>query len=270
MKLEVLRLDQIIGDHALNVFSRFGKEASPTGYAIERGVNESILREKAFLAKGLEPIPSLLNKEYCEYWTSTKVEGTISKCFSYGGLEAKAEPAWNEDNGIRIVASLEELQPYIRNSYTILNNDKDVLVVTAGEYPQDVVDGEGRYLMNTLYREGSVIPTGKTYRAVGYRTELFYDGNSRHFERDLYPEFEYNGDKYVLAKTACFHNGDSRYFWSKVRPIEWIVDEDSGLAITKDCIVGGIPLNRKGVFLGDFDKTLVQDFIDNDFLNDVF
>ena len=57
--------------------------------------------------------------------------------------------------------------------------------------------------------------------------------------------------------------------WVEVTPVEWLVDEKTGLAITKKCILGGIPLSRKGIFLGDFEKTLVQDFIDNEFSYDV-
>ena len=270
IKLTVLSLDQILGEHQLDVFKRYGTEATPTEYAVERGVNEYMLREKHFTDKGLVPKSLLLNKGCCEYWTSTKVDGSISKCYSYGKLEAAPEPAWDEDNGIRVAVPWKDIQDYITNSYTINVDDKEILVVACGEYPHDVVDGEEKYIMNALYRDGIAKPTGKTYAAIGYRTELFYDGNSRHFERDEYPEYEYNGQKYVLAKSACFHNGDSRFFWAKVRPIEWIVDEESGLAITKDCIVGGIPLNRKGMYLGDFDKTLVQDFIDNDLKCDIF
>lgn len=264
----VLRLDQIIGPNQLDVFKRYGTESAPSMYAVRRGVEDFILKGKYYAAKNMEVKGTLLDKACCEYWTSTRVEGSIAKCYAFGKLDAIPEAAWSDNNGIRLVVPLDVIKDKITDSYTIQGEGGDVKVVVYGEYPQDVLKTEEKYEMNAVYNDGEAKPTGKTYSAVGYKTEMFYDGNERHFERDEYPEYEYKGEKYVLGKNAYFHNGDSRFFWAKVQPIEWIVDEESGLAITKDCIVGGVPISRKGVYLGNFDKTLVQDFIDSDLVDD--
>lgn len=267
-KFTVLRLDQITGPEALDVIKKYGTEALVTDYAVMRGVEDFVLRGKYFAEHRREPNGTLLNKECCEYWTSTRVDGTISKCYAFGKLDAIPEAAWSDDNGIRLVVPLEVIKDQITGTSKIKGEGGEVTVVTYGEYPQEVLEPDARSKMNEIYNEGKVKPTGKKFSALGYRTEMFYDGNERHFERDEYPEYEYKGEKFVLGKAAYFHNGESRMFWAKVKPIEWIVDEKTGLAITKDCIVGGIPVSRKGVYLGNFEKTLVQDFIDNYMIDD--
>ncbi len=267
-KYTVLRLDQIVGPDALDVIKRYGTEAIVTGYAIKRGVEDFMLRGKYYAEQRREPKGTLLNQTCCEYWTSTRVDGSISKCYAFGKLMPIPEAAWSDDNGIRLVVPFDEIKDQVMDTYKIKAEGGEVTVVTYGEYPQDVLDTDEKYTMNEAYNEGKVKPTGKTYSALGYRTEMFYDGNERHFERDEYPEYEFNGEKYVLGQAAYFHNGESRMFWAKVKPIEWIIDEKEGLAITKDCIVGGVPISRKGVYLGNFEKTLVQDFIENYLIDD--
>ena len=51
--------------------------------------------------------------------------------------------------------------------------------------------------------------------------------------------------------------------------ISQIIDKKTDLAITKKCIIGGIPLNRKGIYLGNFEDTLVQQFLDKEFTYDI-
>ncbi len=268
-RITILKLDQVAGPNALEVFQKYGVEAGVTGYAIKRGTEPFKLKGKFFAAQGIEPGGDLLDQMCCEYWTSTKAEGTIGKAYSIGGFEAKAEPTWESENGIRLVVPLEDIQDEIMSSYTIEGLNGEVKVVTYGEYPQSTFSVDESVKLTGLYENGVLKPTGKSYGAEGFDTERYYDGDKWHYEQDDYPEYEYNGEKYVLAKRAVYDNGDSRYFWSKVEPIEWLVDEKSGLAISRKCIVGGIPLKRNGVYLGNIDKTRVQKFIDNELSYDI-
>ncbi len=269
MGMTILSLDQVQGDNMLDVLKNYGAAAAVTPYAVRRGTDAFILKGKYFAAKGIEPSGELLDQVVCEYWTSTKADGTIGRAYSMGGFSVNTEPSWTSENGIRLVVPLEEIQDKISDSYTIEGINGPVEVVTYGEYPQSIYKGDASRELFELYESGAMKPTGKTYGAEGYRVERFYDGDDRDYEQDEYNEYEYNGEKYVLAKRAVFDNGGDRYFWSKVEPIEWLVDEKSGLAVSKKCIVGGIPLKRNGVYFGNMDKTRVQKFIDNDLSYDI-
>ncbi len=269
MGMTILTLEQVQGDNMLDVLKRYGTEAEVTPYAVKRGTDAFKLKGKYFAAKGMEPQGELLDKACCEYWTSTKAEGSIGKAYSVGGFSVSQEPSWNSENGIRLVVPLDEIRDKITDSYTVEGLNGPVEVVTYGEYPQSVFNVEENHKLFELYENGVMKPTGKTYGAEGYKVARYYDGDDRDYEQDDYNEYEYNGDRYVLAKRAVYDNGSSRYFFSKVEPIEWLVDEKSGLAISKKCIIGGIPLKRNGVYFGNMDKTRVQKFIDNELAYDI-
>ena len=268
-KYTVLGLDQVYGDKRLDVFNRYGSEAEVTDYAISRGTEYYPIKGKYFNAKDLPKNSPLLDKKVCEYWTSTKVDGSAAKCYSYGRFGINKEVVWSDNNGIRIVIPFQDIKYEVTGSYSDDYGKGEVTTVLFGEYPQRVLDYSERHTMDRLFEKGELIPTGKYYPAWGYMNELFYDGIDRKFERDEYPEYEYNGKKYVKAKRAVFENDDNRTIWAVVEPIEWIIDKKTDLAITKKCIIGGIPLNRKGIYLGNFEDTLVQQFLDKEFTYDI-
>ena len=262
-------LEQVSGDKMLDVLKRYGIVAGVTEYAAKRGAETYKLKGKYFVSKGMEPRGDLLNQTCCDYWTSTKADGSIGKAYTVSEFEINAEPSWTSENGIRLIVPLEDIQDEIEDSYTISGMNGDIKVVLYGEYPQSVVSHDEARELYRLYEDGVMKPTGKKYGAEGYSVERFYDGDERDYEVDDYLEYELDGVKYVLAKCSVFDNGFGRYFWSRVEPIEWLVDEATGLAISKKCIVGGIPLKRNGLYLGNINKTKVQKFIDNELSCDI-
>lgn len=268
-KFTVLSLDQVYGERRLDVFNKYGSDAEVTAFAISRGADYYPLKGKYFAENGLPVESPLLDKRVCDYWTTTKVDGSASKCYSYGRMGANKETAWDDNNGIRIVVPFEEIKNDIKKTHEEDYGKGKFTVVEYGEYPQRVLNYEEKQALNELYENGELKPTGKYYSVWGYSNELFYDGTDRKFERDEYPEYEYNGMKFVKAKRAVYENGDNRTIWAVVEPVEWIIDEKSRLAITKKCITGGIPLSRKGIYLGNFDKTLVQRFLNEEFAYDI-
>ncbi len=265
----VLSLDQICGEGRLDIFNRYGAEAEVTDYAISRGTEYYPLMGKYFNENDLPKKSPLLDKKICEYWTSTKVDGSAAKCYSYGRFGVNKEVAWSDNNGIRIVVPFQDIKYEVAGSYSEDYGNGDVMTVLYGEYPQSVLSYTEKQNMDELFEKGELTPTGKHYPAWGYMNELFCDGIDRKFERDEYPEYEYNGKKYVKAKRAVFENDDNRTVWAVVEPVEWIIDKKTDLAITKKCILGGIPLNRKGIYLGNFEDTLVQQFLDKEFTYDI-
>ena len=268
-RFSVLQLNQVFGDDKLDVFKKYGSEAEVTSYAISRGVDYYPLKGKYYI-EGTIPINSpLINKNVCDFWTSTKVDESSSKCYTYGRFGVKPTAAWSDNEGVRIAVPIEDIKDEIVSSYKEDYGNGEFTTLVYGEYLQDVLSYDEKRTFDELYKNGELKATGKNYSAWGIKTELFYDGSVRSFERDEYPEYEYKGMKIVKANNAVFENGGDRSIWCSVEPVEWLFDEESGLAITKKCIVGGIPLNRKGIYYGNFANTLVQDFLDNEFVFDI-
>ncbi len=54
----------------------------------------------------------------------------------------------------------------------------------------------------------------------------------------------------------------------EVEPIEWYLDEKSGLAVSKKVLLGGLPMSRKGIYLNNFDKTIISEFLNDEFALD--
>lgn len=269
-KYTILSLNQVYGEGRLDVFNKYGSDAEVTDYAISRGTDYYPLKGKYFSENGLPVESPLLDKKVCDYWTSTKVENSACNCYSYGRVGINKEVVWSDNNGIRVVVPFEEIKGNITKSYTKDFGKGKVTVVECGEYPQRVLSYKEKEAIDELYENGELKPTGKYYSAWGYKNELFYDGTDRKFERDEYPEYEYNGMKFVKAKKAVYENGSRRDIWAVVEPIEWLIDDKTRLAVTKKCIVGGIPISRKGIYLGNFDKTMVQHFLSEEFAYDIY
>ena len=268
-KFTVLNLNQVYGEGKLDVFNKYGSESEITDYAISRGADYYPLKGKYFTENGLPAKSPLLDKKVCEYWTSTRVEDTTSKCYTFGRFGVNKEVAWSDNNGIRVCVPIEDIKGEIVNSYIEDYGNGKFTTIVCGEYPQSVLGYKEKRVVDELFANGELKATGKHYSSWGYSTELFYDGIDRNFERDEYPEYEYNGMKFVKAKKAVFENGDDRSVWAVVEPVEWLVDDETRLAVTKKCLLGGMPLNRKGIYLGNFERTVVQEFLSNEFAYDI-
>lgn len=268
-KFSVLNLSQVYGDGKLDVFNRYGSEAEVTDYAISRGTDYYPLKGKYLKGKGLPSDSPLNDKKACDYWTSSRIDGSASKCYAYGKYGASPTAVWSDNLGTRVAVPVEDIKNEIVSSYTEDYGNGEFTTLVYGEYPIHVLSYDEKHTLDNLYKNNELRPTGKTYAAWGIKTELFFDGVERNVERDEYPEYEYNGMKFVKANNAVFENGGDRSIWAVVEPVEWLLDEKSGLAITKNCILGGIPLNRKGIYFGNFDNTMVQEFLDTEFVYDI-
>ncbi len=265
----VLSVDQVHGNDKLEVLDKYGSEAETTLYAICRGSDYYILKGKYFAENGLEVSSPVLNKPCSDYWTSTRVGDGVTKFYSYGRLGVNEEAVWNEDNAIRIAVKFDDIKDEI-SAHHIENYGKgDIKVIEYGSYPQYVLKSDEARELTKKYEDGLLKPINDSYAAWGYSNEIFYDGTERRFEKEEYPIYEYEGSYYVRAKKAVFENGFNREIWAKVEPIEWLVDEKTGICVTKKNILGGIPISRKGILLGDFDKSMVQRYLDNEFTLDV-
>ncbi|MBQ6538795.1 MAG: hypothetical protein IJL76_00765 [Bacilli bacterium] len=286
----ILRLDQVEGKDRLKIFDKIGADAEVTDFAVYRGAGAFPFKGKYLAAKGMEVESPILDKRSARYWTSTKVPGSISKCYAYGKLDKEEVPAWSDEIGVRICVDLDSIRDQLTDIRTVDYGHGEVTIANFGEFPQDRVlsnsgrkkredfhqmfpnsDDEVRRLTEAFER-GDMKPTAKSYSTWGYRTELYNDGTERHFEQIESPEYEYEGRKYALVRPATFEESEMwgrGFAWIEVKPIEWYIDEESGLAISKDILLGGMPISRKGFYLNNFNNTIIHEFLNDEFALDI-
>ena len=269
MSYSVLRLDQLIGPNKLDLFNKIEIDAETTSYANLRGADSYKLSGKYFARKGKEVKSDLLDKKCAPYWTATKVERSLGKSYAISGLDAVSAQAWKEDIGVRVCVPFAEISNLVSDIKTINTDNGEIKEFLYGEMPQKVINREDSEELWKKYESGELKPTGKTYTSWGYGIELYYDGADYKFEKDEFPEYEMNGHKYVKAKVSTYDNGSPRERWVEVQPIEWYLDEQSGLAVSKKVLLGGMPLSRTGMHIGRFDNTIVGHFLNEEFKYDI-
>lgn len=132
---------------------------------------------------------------------------------------------------------------------TVLNNG--ATVVEFGEYPQSIVYDEKldeiKYIIK--FNFSSIKKTGKSYKII-VSSSVIYDNYNREvghnnskfiiFDEYLFPD----GNKYVyFSENDLSSTCDSHYFWYKVEPIKWLVDEKSNLAISEKLLFTNVPFH---------------------------
>lgn len=170
-----------------------------------------------------------------------------SSVFKYRGFATYSSGKVNYEecgypSGIRPVI-LNPNMDYIKR---ICKETHGIKTIQYGEIPQTEISGfgSGSAKLIHLRNKNELETTDKDYY-------FSFAGSTNHFD-----EFEYRGDKYVIAFCEPF------YSCFKVEPIIWIVDEDNGILISKDIIDFG-PM--KTVYTVALDRKLYLNivFLDN-------
>ncbi len=149
--------------------------------------------------------------------------------------------------------------------------------VEYGEYPQNAADLRMQNTLESEYNRG-MNKTGRSYTFNSVK----YDDYDRGFKPITYEEYEYHGKKYIRIKANSYfcgnkfklsngveyRNGD--YIWVEVSPVKWLIDDRTGLLISKKGLVSGIRfLDEKLVYDGDFSKTEMKEYLDKYMLPDL-
>ena len=147
--------------------------------------------------------------------------------------------------------------------------------VEYGEYPQNASDSRMQNILESEYNRG-MNKTGRSYTFNSVKYDDYYTG----FKPVTYEEYEYQGKKYIrikanskfgsnkfmLSNGVRYKNGD--YVWVEVSPVKWLIDDKTGILISKKGLVSGIRFldNR---YKGDFDKTEMKEYLDKYMLRDL-
>ena len=149
--------------------------------------------------------------------------------------------------------------------------------VEYGEYPQNAADSKMQNILESEYNRG-VNKTGRSYTFDSVKYNDFDTG----LKPVTYEEYEYQGKKYIRIKANPFcgnkfklsngveyRNGD--YVWVEVSPVKWLIDDKTGILISKKGLVSGIRfLNKSTNYKGDFSKTEMKEYLDRYMSKELF
>lgn len=150
--------------------------------------------------------------------------------------------------------------------------------VEYGEYPQNAADSRMQNILESEYNRG-VNKTGRSYTFDSVR----YDDYDTGFKPVTYEEYEYQGKKYIRIKANSDFDGtkfklsngvkyrDGDYVWVEVLPVKWLIDDKTGILISKKGLVSGIRfLNKSTNYKGDFSKTEMKEYLDRYMSKELF
>ena len=116
--------------------------------------------------------------------------------------------------------------------------------------------------------------TGKIYTtdSVMYSGTLRYQDMDIPFKANTYAEYEYNGKKYIRFVSTSnslrdvLSNGKNiqrnKVYWIEVEPIKWLIDEKTGLALSKKVVFAGLQFDKKNNYAGIFENSDIKRFMD--------
>ena len=149
--------------------------------------------------------------------------------------------------------------------------------VEYGEYPQNAADSRMQNILESEYNRG-MNKTGRSYTFDSVK----YDDYDTGFKPVTYEEYEYQGKEYIRIKANSdfgsnkfklsngveYRNGD--YVWVEVSPVKWLIDDRTGILISKKGLVSGIRFLDKNLdYTGDFDRTEMKEYLDRYMLRDL-
>ena len=149
--------------------------------------------------------------------------------------------------------------------------------VEYGEYPQYAADLMMQSILELEYNRG-IKKTGRSYTFDSVK----YDDYCTGFKPVTYEEYEYQGKKYIRIRANSdfgenkfkLSNGafyrDDDYVWVEVSPVKWLIDDRTGILVSKIGLVSGIRfLGRNHNYKGDFSRTEMKEYLDRYMIHDL-
>ncbi|MBQ8250907.1 MAG: hypothetical protein IJY92_03220 [Alphaproteobacteria bacterium] len=261
VKVTLLTEEQIWGSEALEVIKSYGTKVAPTDLAI-------------VLGGWLGSAGCTLEGDRSGYiWTASGLlDLGLVRTITHAGDKCYYYPNRRRD-GIRPVLLKQETDKIkdVEYRYIELTNEISVKVAFYGEYPQKSVKIKLSELLEEMYHNKEL---KKTKRFFTFDTAGLTD-----YETGLKPKkyfvYEHGGKKYIrlegrpadsdsiLSNGKDVQMGDS--YWLEVLPIEWLVDEGTGIWISKKALVSGVRFGKDDTYNGKFNKTDMYAYLNNYF-----
>ena len=149
--------------------------------------------------------------------------------------------------------------------------------VEYGEYPQYAADSRMQSILELEYNRG-MKKTGRSYTFDSVK----YDDYCTGFKPVTYEEYEYQGKKYIRIKANSDFGGnkfklsngafyrDDDYVWVEVSPVKWLIDDRTGILVSKIGLVSGIRfLAGNHNYKGAFSRTEMKEYLDRYMIHDL-
>ncbi len=191
------------------------------------------------------------NELHKAYWTKSRGYRRGVYIVDFAGLQAATIPSF-DDTGARLVLPLSSISDIYENNRKKIN-ESGFIEVEYGYYPQDYLDDDEQMIVDSYYKKNKLKLTGNKYTDPSDNTIQ-------------YSEYELDGHRYIRYP----NNIQDNVVWMGVQPIKWLVDEKNKVMVTEKILFAGIPFEKSGIYIGDFDNTTIKKFIDNVFAKEIF
>ena len=264
-ELTLLSVEQIWGNSQLEVLKKYGTKIAATDLCI---LTRGCVRDEYYVDED-----NSLTGRTCVAWTKT-VNKYVKEIFIDGLCSC-----CGYINDISCV-----IRPVLQNSTISLQStvsDPNIIMeIDYGEYPQNAVSATMQKKLEKEYKKG-MNKTGRSYTFSSSPCDDF----KTLFKPITYDEYEYHGKKYIRVRAiaeypdyeSILSNGlackDGDYFWVQVSPVKWLIDDKTGLLISKKGLVAGIGFGDVKYYDGmsyDFDKSELKKYLDTHMMHDLF
>ena len=264
-KLTLLSVEQIWGNSQLEVLKKYGTKIAATDLCI---LTRGCVRDEDYVDEDKS-----LTGRTCVAWTKT-VNKYVKEIFIDGLCSC-----CGYINDISCV-----IRPVLQNSTISLpstvSDPNIIMEIEYGEYPQNAPSATMQKELEKEYKKGM----NKTGRSYTFSSSPCDDFDTL-FKPITYDEYEYHGKKYIRVRAiaeypdyeSILSNGlackDGDYFWVQVSPVKWLIDDKTGLLISKKGLVAGIGFGDVKYYDGmsyDFDKSELKKYLDTHMMHDLF
>ena len=202
------------------------------------------------------------------WYTSTLDSDGMLKTINENGRICQNSYLTKRSGGVRVVLKYDK---DVYDKMTV--KDKRFLIVEYGEYPQKAVNKELSDELWQSYHDNSLLETGKVYTTDSH----YWNDFCEPFKPIESIEYYYKGKKY--AKVKAIRNNetkpgleceDGNEYWVEVSPIEWYIDKENKILISKELLISGLRCtNNNGKYNGNFKKTEMYYFLNKIFAKDL-
>lgn len=264
-ELTLLSVEQIWGNSQLEVLKKYGTKIAATDLCI---LTRGCVRDEDYVDEDKS-----LTGRTCVAWTKT-VNKYVKEIFIDGLCSC-----CGYINDISCV-----IRPVLQNSTISLpstvSDPNIIMEIEYGEYPQNAPSATMQKELEKEYKKGM----NKTGRSYTFSSSPCDDFDTL-FKPITYDEYEYHGKKYIRVMAiaeypdyeSILSNGlackDGDYFWVQVSPVKWLIDDKTGLLISKKGLVAGIGFGDVKYYDGmsyDFDKSELKKYLDTHMMHDLF
>ncbi len=247
----LLTEDQIWGESALEVIKKYGTKVALSDLAI-------------VLGGWLGSAGTTIEGDRSGYiWTASGlIDLGLVRTITHAGDLCYYYPNRRRD-GVRPVL-LKKTTDKIKNpkiKKILLPNDLEVKIAFFGEYPQKSVKIKLSELLEKMYHNRELKKLKEFY--------TFDTAGLTDYEKGLKPKkyfvYEYGDKKYIRVEgrpadsDSILSNGKDVQigdpYWIEILPIEWLVDENTGIWISKKALLSGIRFGQYDSYDGNFKKT---------------